>query len=161
MTLFLIMLILPAKTLAVCPVCTVAVGAGLGMSRFLGIDDTVTGIWVGGLILSSGLWLADWVGKKGWKIPLRNLLSVLLFYLLIIPPLYWAKIIGLAGNTLWGMDKLVLGTVIGSLVFIFSVWLDQWLRSINHGKVFVYYQKVISPVFLLTLTSFLFYLITS
>jgi len=59
----------PTPARAVCPICTVAVGAGLGISRWIGIDDSVTGVWVGGLILSSGLWMADWVKKKGWKIP--------------------------------------------------------------------------------------------
>jgi len=62
-------LVFPAKVYAVCPICTVAVGAGLGISRWLGIDDSVTGLWIGGLILSSGLWLADWIGKKGWRVP--------------------------------------------------------------------------------------------
>ena len=30
---------------AVCPVCTVAVGAGLEGARLLGVDDVITGIW--------------------------------------------------------------------------------------------------------------------
>ena len=36
---------IPAK--AICPVCTVAVGAGIGLSRWLGIDDSITGLWIG------------------------------------------------------------------------------------------------------------------
>jgi len=146
---------------AVCPICTVAVGAGLGISRWLGIDDSVTGIWIGGLILSSGLWLADWIGKKGWKVPYKEVLSVGLLFLFVIPPLYWMKIIGLDGNTLWGIDKLLLGTVIGSIAFLFGVWFDKWLRTTNQNRVYIYYQKVIIPVFLLSLVSFVFYLVTS
>lgn len=154
-------LALPSTAHAVCPVCTVAVAGGLGVSRWLGIDDAVTGVWVGGLILSSGLWLADWIGKRGWKVPQKEIVSVALFFLFVIPPLYWAKMIGLPGNTLWGVDKVVLGTVIGSVLFMFGVWLDKWLRTTNEGKVYVYYQKVIAPVFLLTLGSFVLYLITN
>jgi len=145
---------------AVCPICTVAVGAGLGISRWLGIDDTVTGIWIGGLILSSGLWLADWIGKKGWKVPYKEAISVGLFFLFVVPPLYWGKMIGLSGNTLWGLDKVLLGTIIGSIIFLFGVWLDKWLRTTNGDRVYVYYQKVIIPVFLLSLASFVFYIIT-
>lgn len=145
---------------AVCPICTVAVGAGLGISRWLGIDDSVTGIWIGGLILSSGLWLADWISKKGWRVPYKEVLSVGLFFLFIIPPLYLGKMIGLSGNILWGIDKVLLGTIIGSIIFLFGVWLDKWLRTTNNDKVYVYYQKVIIPVFLLSLASFVFYLIT-
>jgi len=152
-------LFVPHSAHAVCPVCTVAVGAGLGISRWLGIDDTVTSIWIGGLILSSGLWLADWIRKKGWKVPYKEAISVLLFFLFVIPPLYWVKMIGLPGNTLWGVDKVLLGTVIGSLAFLLGVETDKWLRITNGGKVYMYYQKVIVPVFLLSLTSFIIYII--
>jgi hypothetical protein len=154
-------LIFPGQAHAVCPVCTVAVAAGLGISRWIGIDDSVTGIWIGGLILSSGLWLADWIGKKGWKVPYKEIISIVLFYLFVIPPLYWAKMVGLVGNTLWGVDKVILGTVVGSVLFLGGVGLDKWLRTTNESKVYVYYQKVIAPVFLLTLGSFVLYLITN
>lgn len=146
---------------AVCPVCTVAVGAGLGISRWIGIDDSVAGVWIGGLILSSGLWLSDWIGKKGWRLPYKEIISVVLFLLFVIPPLYWGKIIGLPGNTLFGIDKIILGIIFGSILFTGGVWLDKWLRTTNEGKVYIYYQKVIAPVFLLTLGSFFLYLITS
>lgn len=157
----LLIFLFPVSVNAVCPVCTVAVAGGLGMSRWIGIDDTVTGIWIGGVILSSGLWLADWMGKKGWKMPFKELVSIILFYLFVIPPLYWTKMIGVRGNILWGIDKIVLGIVIGSTLFLCGVWLDKWLRSMNQGKVYVYFQKVIAPVFLLTLGSFILYLVTN
>ena len=34
---------------AVCPVCTIAIGAGLEGARMLGVKDVLTGIWAGGL----------------------------------------------------------------------------------------------------------------
>lgn len=150
----------PSPVHAVCPVCTVAVAAGLGISRWIGIDDSVTGVWIGGLILSSGLWLADWIGKKKWKVPHPKFLSVLLMALFVIPPLYWSKMIGLSGNTLLGIDKVLLGTIVGSIIFLIGVGIDKWLRTTNSGKVYIYYQKVIVPVFLLSIISFIFYLIT-
>jgi len=63
-----LLLALPAK--AVCPVCVVAVGAGLGLSEYLGIDDSIAGLWVGGLLFALSLWTYDWIKKKtcakGW-----------------------------------------------------------------------------------------------
>ncbi len=150
----------PTPVHAVCPVCTVTVGIGLGISRWIGIDDTVSGVWVGGLILSSGLWMADWVRKRDWKIRYPEILSIVLMVLFVIPPLYWSKMIGLPGNTLWGIDKILLGTIFGSFIFLLGVAFDKWLRTLNNGKVYVYFQKVIVPVFLLSLTSYIFYLIT-
>ena len=155
-----VLFVFPTPAYAVCPVCTVAVAAGLGISRWIGIDDSVTGIWIGGLILSSGLWMADWIKKKGWKVPYPEVLSILLMFLFVIPPLYWSHMIGLAGNSLWGMDKVSLGTIVGSFVFLLGVGIDKYLRTTNNGKVYVYYQKVIVPVFLLSLFSFVFYSIT-
>lgn len=145
---------------AVCPICTVAVAGGLGISRAIGIDDSVTGLWIGGLIFSSGFWLADWIKRKNWRVPAPTLSSIFLFFLLVVPPLYWTGMIGVSGNVLLGIDKIILGTAIGSALFLAGVFLDRFLRSTNGGKVYVYYQKVLIPVFLLSAASFIFYLIT-
>lgn len=155
-----ILLTFPSKALAVCPVCTVAVGAGLGLCRFLGIDDTISGIWIGGLILSSGLWLADFLTKKNIKLSNINFWSVALFFLFVLLPLCWSKMIGVYGNTLWGIDKLLLGILLGSASFLLGVRTDKALRQINNDKVYIYYQKVIIPVLYLTIISFIFYHIT-
>jgi len=146
---------------AVCPVCTVAVGAGVGISRLIGIDDSITGVWIGGLIISSGLWMADFIRKKQWKIPIPDILSILLMLLFVIPPLYWSNMIGVTNNTLLGIDKIIFGSVIGSLIFFLGVGIDKLLRLINNDKVYIYYQKVILPVLLLSIVSLILYLITS
>ena len=144
---------------AVCPVCTVAVGAGVGVSRIIGIDDTITGIWIGGLIISSGLWMADFIRKKNWKIPFPEFLSIMLMTLFVIPSLYWTKLIGVAGNLFLGIDKIIFGIITGSLIFFLGVFIDKFLRKINNDKVFIYYQKVIIPVLLLSITSLILFLL--
>ena len=151
---------LAPKAQAVCPICTIAVASGLGFSRYLGIDDSVTGLWIGALILSSALWTANWLKNKPWRIPHKTLFSIVLFYLLVIPPLFWMDMIGHEANKLWGVDKILLGTAIGSLVFMIGVFLDKYLRTLNEGKVFVYFQRVICPVLLLSISSVIFFLIT-
>ncbi|MFZ2663798.1 MAG: hypothetical protein WAX66_00300 [Patescibacteria group bacterium] len=148
------------KSFAVCPVCIVAVGAGLGVSRYLGIDDTIMGVWIGGLVVASALWFASIIQKKKWKIPYPEALSTVSFLLLTIIPMYIKKIIGNPTNILWGMDKITLGIVAGLITFIISVYLDKTLRKTNHGEVYIYYQKVILPVLLLTIVSFTFYSLT-
>ena len=161
LTAFILFAFIAVKpALAVCPVCVVAVGVGLGISRWLGIDDTVTGVWIGGLIVSMGLWLASWVEKKGWKVPYPKALSVVLLYAFTIIPLWLEKTIGSPKNTLWGIDKILLGIVAGSVAFFLSVWIDKMLRKKNNGQVYIYYQKVILPMLLLTITSFTFYLLS-
>lgn len=150
----------PTPAHAVCPICTVAVAGGLGISRWLGIDDAVTGVWVGGLVLSSAFWLSDFIRKKNWKIPYPDFVSIILFYLLVIPPLYWANYIGLPNNSLWGIDKVLLGTIVGSIAFLGGMATDRELRRVNDGQQLVYFQKVIMPVLMLTLLSFGLFIIT-
>lgn len=150
----------PTKALAVCPVCTVVVGAGVGLSRYLGVDDTVSGLWIGGLVLSSGFWLDSFLLRRKIDFPKRTLLSVALFYLFVIPPLYFSKTIGHPRNTILGVDKLLFGIFVGSVLFLEAVLFDKILRKRNQGKVFFHYQKVVLPVVLLLLFSFVFYFIT-
>jgi len=112
------------------------------------------------LIVSAALWLSDFLAKKKILKPIwREILPLILFYFLTIPFLYWGKMIGLPGNTFLGVDKIVFGITIGSFVFLLGVFLDKFLRKINGGKVFIYYQKVILPILFLTIISLMFYII--
>jgi hypothetical protein len=142
---------------AVCPACTIAVGAGVGLSRWLGIDDLISGLWVGAFTVSCGLWFASWLGKRHFKFPAQKILSILLFYLVIVLPLFFFNIIGHPLNKLWGIDKLLIGIGGGSVIFLISVGLDKYLRIKNKGKVLFYYQKVILPIGLLLITSLILY----
>jgi len=145
---------------AVCPICTVAVAGGLGISRYLGIDDAITGVWIGGLVLSASLWLADVIRKKNWRVAHPDLTAIIVFYLFFFLILYLANFIGASNNTLWGVDKFIIGIIFGSVAFYVGMAIDQFLRKINDEQVYVYFQKVILPVLMLSLTSFGLFLIT-
>lgn len=143
---------------SVCPVCTIAVGAGIELTRILGVDDLITGIWIGGLIVSLSFWLGEWLARKKILKPiLREIFSLFLFYFLTIPFLYWQRLIGLKGNVFLGVDKIIFGIIVGSVVFLLGVLTDKFLRKINNGKVFIYYQKVILPVLFLSIISLIFF----
>lgn len=144
-----------------CPVCAVAVGAGLGISQALGIDDAVTSIWIGALILSMTFWLFEWVEKKWPRFHTTYylLLTVAMMYLLTLLPLWKGNYIGRATNTLWGVDKILLGTTVGSIVFLLGIWADKAGRK-KYGRQFFQFQKVVFPVASLLLASlFLHFLI--
>jgi hypothetical protein len=151
----------PSPTLAVCPVCTVAVVAGLEVSRLLGIDDLVSAVWIGGVILSSSFWLLDWINKKWPKIEINKFMFPIIafIYLIVLVPLKWNGSIGIMGNTFWGIDKILLGTTFGSLVFLAGMWADKKVRE-KKGKQLFQYQKVVFPVLGLIITSLVFYFIT-
>ncbi len=150
----------PSNAFAVCPVCTVAVGAGLGLSRYLGIDDSASGVWFGGLMVSLGLWSANWLKKKKIEFPYREAASILFWLVFTLVPLKFAGVIGHPFNTILGLDKLLFGVTLGALVFLFSLFADKKVRQIK-GKQLFDFQKVVFPFVFLTLTSVIMFMITS
>jgi len=155
---FAIFMAIPAK--AVCPVCIVAVGAGVGLSRWLGIDDAITGLWIGGLTLSVSMWTLNWLDKKNYNFFGKRTIVYVGYYALVVIPLYWKELVGHPFNKLWGIDKLVLGIAIGSAGFWAGERLNSYLKKRNGGKVYFPFQKVIIPVSILLILSAIFYFIT-
>ncbi|MEA3343460.1 MAG: hypothetical protein U9Q92_04795 [archaeon] len=151
------LMLAPSTVFAVCPVCSVAVGAGVGLSRWLGIDDVISGIWIGALVVSSALWLISWLDKKNIKFMFRKISVLASFYLTVLLPLYWMGFIGPSCNTFWGLDKLLLGIILGSAVFSAAALLHNSLKKKNNNKVYFSYQKVIIPVASLVIISIIFY----
>lgn len=150
---------LPAK--AVCPVCAVAVGVGVGFTRYLGIDDTITGIWIGGLVLSISIWTIDWFERKKIQFSARAFITTLVYYAISVLPLYWMGIMGHPENTMWGVDKILLGVLVGSAAFLASVSWYEDMKKKNNGHAYFPFQKVAMPVGALVLFSILFYILTS
>ncbi len=157
---FFSFLALPIAAQAVCPVCTIAVGAGVGLSRWLGIDDSITGIWIGGLIVSFIMWTIRWLEKKNIQFRGRDTVTILAFYVLTISPLYFTDILGHPLNKFWGIDKLILGVVFGSIFFFFGDKLCCYLKNRNNGKAHFPFQKVVLPIIPLLILSIIFYFIT-
>lgn len=152
----------PALSYAVCPICTVAVAGGLGLSRYFGIDDSILGVWSGGLMVSVTLWTLDWLTRKdfGWVKKINSiLLAVLTFLFWVLTtyvPLFELNIIGHPFNTILGIDKLVFGSILGFFTFLFGVWADKKVREVK-GKQLFAFQKVVFPVVSLTLLSLVLY----
>ncbi len=159
----LAVIILPLATLsaqAICPICTIAIAAGLGLSRWLGIDDLITGTWLGALILAGLLWYNNTLVRKNKtanQILIRDVIALALTGVFGIWPLYYFKIIGDPLRKIWGVDKLLLGIVSGLIVFGLALLIDKLLRIKKSGKVLFPYQKVIIPITLLLITSYLLY----
>jgi hypothetical protein len=147
------------KVLAVCPVCTVAVGAGLGFSRWVGIDDSIAGLWIGGLVVSMAYWTLNWLESKNIKFKAQFLLVMFFYILLVMTPL---KFLGLLGDSLEmvGVDKLMFGIIIGGFGFWFGANWYFYLKEKNNGHAHFPFQKVVMTVAPLLILSFIFYFIT-
>lgn len=142
----------------VCPVCTIAVGAGVGVLRTWGVDDVITGIWFGALIVSSIMWMINWMNRKNIHFLFRKILVILVFYAVFIIPLYYIKIggvliMGASNHVIFGIDRLLFGVIIGTIVFILATLSDTYLKKINDDKVLIYYQKILIPLIYLIIVS--------
>lgn len=80
-------------------------------------------------------------------------------FALTFVPLSMGKIIGSPFNTIYGIDKLIFGAVLGTVVFLLAVRADKLVRKVKGRQLFIY-QKVAFPVSALLLSSLLMYLLT-
>ena len=145
---------------AVCPVCTVAVGAGLEGARLLGVDDVITGIWAGGLTLSLFLWTAGWLKKRGVTGAFWGIFVPFVCYYALLAMVYLLPDVHFGAHTLWGIDKFLLGVVVGTICF----WAGaRWYVSIkrrNGGHAQFAFQKVVVPISFLLVATLVFWFIT-
>jgi hypothetical protein len=144
---------------AICPVCTVGVIAGLGLARWLRIDDTITGLWIGGATVFLIMWTLHFFDKKNIKFPGRDILTIIVYYALVFWPLRSMEVIGHEQHTIWGMDKLIFSIILGSIaLFGFEKWY-RYMRA-KRGKSLFRYQKVVWPILPLVILSIFFYYVT-
>jgi uncharacterized membrane protein YhdT len=141
----------------VCPVCTIAVAGGVGLCRYLGIDDLISGVWIGALLFSLSLLTIEWLNKKKIKFLFRKPLVFVFWYGLTIFPLIKIGIIGHPLNKFLGIDKLIFGIFSGSIVFLISILFENYLRKKNQGKIYFKFQKVLIPILFLIILSLIFW----
>jgi hypothetical protein len=151
-----------SKAQAVCPVCTIAVGAGIGIAEEFGVDDTIIGLWVGGLTISLIFWTIDWLSKKNLKSDWIKYATIAAYIILIVLPLFFIKIkgypiIGKELNKLWGIDKMLLGIFIGGFLFYFGANSYEYLKKKNNNRAYFPFQKVVMPIAPLIIASVFFY----
>lgn len=145
---------------AVCPICTVTVGAGLALSQQLGIDDSVTSIWIGGLLASISIWTINWLKTKQKTFKYYEIVTWLAYYILTFFGLHLAGSLWMEGNSLLGIDKIILGSIIGTVVFVGASEAYQYLKKRNDGKAHFPFEKIAFPVVGLLISSLILYFIT-
>lgn len=148
------------NTMAVCPICTVTVGAGLALAEKIGVDNLVISVWIGGLLASLTLWTIDWLDRKKKTFKFYREIVTGLYYILTLVSLHLTDFLWNEGNTLFGIDKIVLGIFAGTLVFIGANNLYQYLKFKNNGHAHFPFEKVVIPIASLAVLSLIAYFIT-
>ena len=146
-----------------CPLCSAATGTAVAATRYYGVDDLIVGTFIGGFIISTAYWSNKFLMKKNknkkyiqFQLPIVIILSLLLTFITF----YFAKLLKNPNPAfqIFGIDKIVVGSVIGSLISVFAFWFNDFLRRIK-GKSFFPFQGIVLSLALLSLTSLLYYVV--
>lgn len=147
---------LTSPVLAQCPVCIVTVGGGMLIARKLGVDDFLVSFWLSALNTAIAFWLATKVRLKLLK---NAYFMSFLFFLMSLSYFYFTDQINSQNNLLLGVDKIILGTLLGMLAMFAGNGFYTYIKAKNQGKTPFPYAKVIFPLSLLLLLTLLFKLI--
>lgn len=157
---FLLTALVSLKSFAnpACAVCTVAIGASLGLARSLGVDDCVVGVWAGAMLAIIGYWTMRFFDKRGWHFKGRDtllmVLSVAMIGFMYVGELtYTPMIIGYV----FYMDSFLFATIVGAITLIFSMNLYAWMKERNGGHAHFPFEKVVVPMVLVFLVSLSFH----
>jgi hypothetical protein len=148
MPLLSIIAIIP-KVMAHCPLCTGATIVGVGITRSLGLDDSIVGIFVGGMIISTALWFDNIAKKKGLKgdNKLRLISFIILTTVLTLVTFYYAGLFG-RGNSyrIFGIESILIGAFSGSVISLGAFYYSNHLKNKNGGKTLFNYQTIILSI---------------
>jgi hypothetical protein len=138
-------LLLPRVVFAHCPLCVAGAAAGITLTRWVGVDDSITGIWIGAFLGATAFWLLRSLGQRN-KIFFNRFVGAVVYILIFVTTLwsfYKFQLI-IRMDKLFGFDKLTFGMVLGSVVFYFVDIVNDFLKKKNGKSLFPYQSMVFS-----------------
>ena len=133
----------PKEIQAHCPLCVAGAAAGITLTRWVGVDDSITGIWIGAFLGAATFWLLRSLGQRN-KLFFKRFVGVGIYILVFITTLwsfYKFKLI-IRMDNIFGFDKLTFGMILGSAVFYLVDLVNVFLKRKN-GKSFFPYQSMV------------------
>jgi len=134
------------------PICAVGIASGLGISRWLGINDLTLGLWIGALILSLAIQFNIFLGKKGKSFPFSFWVIFLSSWILSFLPIL-INFDKYTACSICGIPEVICGSVLGVLTLFLVDKANLFVIDKHGKKVYFYYQKVIIPIIGLIIVS--------
>lgn len=148
------------SAMAHCPLCTVGTIAGVGITRSLGLDDSIVGIFVGAMIVSSALWLNRIFKNKniGGHNGLRFVSLLILTIVLTLLTFYLAGLFGIGNNyRIFGIERLTFGAISGGIVSLAAFNVSNEIKKRNKNKTLFNYQTISITFLALILNAVIFW----
>ncbi|MDZ4209757.1 MAG: hypothetical protein U1C56_01100, partial [Candidatus Curtissbacteria bacterium] len=138
-------LIFPKVIYAHCPLCVAGAGVGLSLSRWIGLDDSITGLWMAAFLGAMAFWSYLALVKKLNKGPMVWLKPTL--YLAIFASTLWSFYkfnLVIRMEKMYGLDKLTFGIVAGGIAFYLVDIINDLIIKIRGKSLFPYQRIVLS-----------------
>ena len=123
-----------------CPLCVAGAGVGLSLSRLLGIDDSITGVWLAAFLGAVSFWSESLIKRRELRPKLRPFIYIAVFAATIWSFYKFNLVIRM--GQLFGLDKLTFGMILGGAAFYLIDVVDDFVIK-RKGKVFFPYQRII------------------
>ena len=157
---FIMLLALAQKSFAHCPLCVVATGSIVATTRVMGVDDAITGTFVGAFIISTALW-SDKILSKKFKINVPFQPYLLSFAFIALTFLsFFAFVPAVAESEfvkIMGIERFSFGLVAGSIIILLSFEAHNLLRRNNGNRNHIPFQGIALPIIVLVLFDALMY----
>lgn len=140
---------LPKVALAHCPLCVAGAAAGITVTRWVGVDDSITGVWIAAFLGAMSFWTDSYIRRK-IKSPLVKPAVYILFFALTIWSFYKFQLV-IRMVQIFGLDKLTFGMVTGGIIFYL---VDQ--IKLKH---YFNYQRIVISLGSMTLLSLAVYIL--
>lgn len=136
-------LVFPSTVYAHCPLCVAGAAVGLSLSRYIGVDDSITGMWLAALLGAVSFWsysaLVKKIKKPGW-ILLKPLVYVSVFGLTLWSFYKFNLVVTM--EKMYGLDKLTLGMIVGGVAFYLVDVVNNLIMKV-HGKSLFPFQRIV------------------
>ncbi|MBI4017652.1 MAG: hypothetical protein HY366_01755 [Candidatus Aenigmarchaeota archaeon] len=147
-----------------CPLCTAATGALVATSRVAGLDDVITGTFLGAFTVSTAFWLARAVSSRlrahksrYARLSAHPYVLTTASLALTLAGLQLSGILSVFAPRIFGVDKLLLGTVLGAVVSVAAFELHSTIRRSNGGRNHIPFQGIVLPLLILIVIDALLY----
>lgn len=128
-----IFLLMPKVAFAHCPLCVAGAAAGVTLTRWVGVDDSITGVWLAAFLGAISFWTDSALSRRK-KIPYSKPLIYIIFFGLTIWSFYKFQLV-IRMTQIFGFDKLTFGMLTGGILF--------YLVDLIKIKHYFNYQRIV------------------